>query len=247
MGRAFGGRVGGCVAYKYGDNGFAGSININLQGSGGQSFGCFLVGGINVTLVGEANDYVCKGMAGGEVAILPPPDLKAASSDSVIVGNTALYGATGGRLFVNGRGGERFSVRNSMADAVVEGVGDHCREYMTGGCVVVLGPVGRNVGAGMTGGLGYFYDGDGSFASKLTPEIVVMQKVKSKAGEQQLKGLIKDHLENTNSEKAKMILDSWSDSLEKFWQIVPPSEMGTPEASGEDLEVGVKVEQEQRV
>ena len=118
-------------------------------------------------------------MAGGEVAILPPPDLKAEAADSVLVGNTALYGATGGRLFVNGRGGERFSVRNSMADAVVEGVGDHCCEYMTGGCVVVLGPVGRNVGAGMTGGLGYFYDEDESFASKLNPEIVVMQRIKT--------------------------------------------------------------------
>merc|ERR1711985_11704 len=245
--RAFGGRIGGVVAYKYGDNGFAGSVNINLFGSAGQSFSCFIVGGINIKLVGEANDYVCKGMAGGQVSILPPPDLEAEASESVLVGNTALYGATGGRLFVNGKGGERFSVRNSMADAVVEGAGDHCCEYVTGGCVVVLGPVGRNVAAGMTGGLGYFYDEDGSFASKLNPEIVVMQKVKSKAGEQQLRGLIKDHLENTNSEKAKMILDSWSDSLEKFWQIVPPSEMGTPEASGEDLEVGVKVEQEQRV
>mmetsp|Transcript_5827 Transcript_5827/g.10673 ORF Transcript_5827/g.10673 Transcript_5827/m.10673 type:complete len:1606 (+) Transcript_5827:167-4984(+) len=242
--RAFGGRVGGCVAYKYGDNGFAGSININLQGSGGQSFGCFLVGGINVTLVGEANDYVCKGMAGGEVAIMPPSDLKAASSDSVIVGNTALYGATGGRLFVNGRGGERFSVRNSMADAVVEGVGDHCCEYMTGGCVVVLGPVGRNVGAGMTGGLGYFYDEDGSFPSKLNPEIVVMQKVISKAGENQLKGLIADHFAKTNSSKAKMLLENWEAELPKFWQIVPPSEAGTPEASTGAEAVEVVVEQQ---
>ena len=243
--RAFGGRIGGNVAYKYGDNGFAGSININLFGSAGQSFACFLVGGINLKLVGEANDYVCKGMAGGEVAILPPPDLKAEAADSVLVGNTALYGATGGRLFVNGRGGERFSVRNSMADAVVEGVGDHCCEYMTGGCVVVLGPVGRNVGAGMTGGLGYFYDEDESFASKLNPEIVVMQRIKSEAGEMQLKGLIKDHLEKTNSKKAKMILDNWSEEVGKFWQIVPPSEMATPEAGGvkAEAEAGVVVEQ----
>merc|ERR1712147_61747 len=127
-------------------------------------------------LTGEANDYVCKGMAGGEVSILPPADLKAEAADSVLVGNTALHGATGGRLFVNGRGGERFSVRNSMADAAVEGVGDHCCEYMTGGCVVVLGPVGRNVGAGMTGGLGYFLDEEGTFPAKVNSEIVSVQQ-----------------------------------------------------------------------
>ena len=244
--RAFGGRIGGAVAYKYGDNGFAGAMNITLNGSAGQSFGCFIVGGINIKLTGEANDYVCKGMAGGEVSILPPADLQANASESVLVGNTALYGATGGRLFVNGRGGERFSVRNSMADAVIEGVGDHCCEYMTGGCVVVLGPVGRNVGAGMTGGLGYFYDEDESFASKLNPEIVVMQRVSSKAGEQQLKGLITDHYEKTNSSKAKDLLDNWSEALPKFWQIVPPSEMGTPEASGEIVDAEVKVAEQQR-
>merc|ERR1712147_374442 len=178
-------------------------------------------------LTGEANDYVCKGMAGGEVSILPPADLQANASESVLVGNTALYGATGGRLFVNGRGGERFSVRNSMADAVIEGVGDHCCECMTGG-------------------LGYFYDEDESFASKLNPEIVVMQRVSSKAGEQQLKGLITDHYEKTNSSKAKGLLDNWSEALPKFWQIVPPSEMGTPEASGEIVDAEVKVAEQQR-
>merc|ERR1712176_1566305 len=189
--RAFGGRLGGYVAYRHGDNGFAGSINLDLNGSAGQSFACFVVGGINLTLTGEANDYVCKGMAGGEVVIKPPADLKCEASESTICGNTALYGATGGRLFVNGRAGERFSVRNSMADAVVEGTGDHCCEYMTGGCVVALGPVGRNVATGMTGGLGYFYDEDGSFPTKLNPEIVVMQKVETSAGEMQLSVLSK--------------------------------------------------------
>merc|ERR1712176_311359 len=241
--RAFGGRIGGHVAYRYGDNGFAGSININLNGSAGQSFACFLVGGINLNLVGEGNDYVCKGMAGGEVSIMPPADLQAEATSSVVIGNTALYGATGGRLFANGRAGERFSVRNSMADAVIEGVGDHCCEYMTGGCVVVLCPVGRNVAAGMTGGLGYFYDEDESFCSKLNTEIVIAQRVKSRAGEQQLKGLISDHYEKTNSKKAKMLLDNWSSELPKFWQIVPPSELGTPEAANEDIETEVMVEQ----
>jgi glutamate synthase (ferredoxin) len=245
--RAFGGRIGGYVAYRYGDSGFAGSVNINLKGSAGQSFSCFIVSGINLTLEGEANDYVCKGMAGGEVVIRPPSDLGCAPSDSVIVGNTALYGATGGRLFANGRAGERFAVRNSMADAVVEGTGDHCCEYMTGGCVVVLGPCGRNVGAGMTGGLGYFYDEDGSFPSKLNPEIVNMQKVQTSAGELQLKRLISDHHEKTGSPKAKMVLDNWEAELPKFWQIVPPSESNTPEANANVVEEVEEVAVEESV
>merc|ERR1712032_624666 len=223
--RAFGGRIGGYVAYRYGDSGFAGSVNINLKGSAGQSFSCFIVSGINLT----------------------PSDLGCAPSDSVIVGNTALYGATGGRLFANGRAGERFAVRNSMADAVVEGTGDHCCEYMTGGCVVVLGPCGRNVGAGMTGGLGYFYDEDGSFPSKLNPEIVNMQKVQTSAGELQLKRLISDHHEKTGSPKAKMVLDNWEAELPKFWQIVPPSESNTPEANANVVEEVEEVAVEERV
>merc|ERR1712176_890054 len=189
--RAVGGRIGGQVAKRYGDNGFAGSIDIDFRGAAGQSFGCFITSGVHFRLTGEANDYVCKGMAGGEVVIVPPSDLQCEASKSVLIGNTALYGATGGRLFVNGRAGERFGVRNSLAEAVVEGTGDHCCEYMTGGCVVALGPVGRNVAAGMTGGLGYFYDEDGSFPSKLNPEIVVMQKVETSAGEMQLSVLSK--------------------------------------------------------
>jgi glutamate synthase (ferredoxin) len=136
-------------------------------GSGGQSFGVFLATGLNVHLTGEANDYVGKGMAGGEIVIVPPPASPFAAESASLVGNTCLYGATGGSLFVNGRAGERFAVRNSRADAVVEGVGDHCCEYMTGGCVVVLGTAGRNVAAGMTGGIGYFYDEEGDFPEKV--------------------------------------------------------------------------------
>ncbi len=186
--RAALGRVGGAIAKKYGDNGFAGSVQLTLRGSGGQSFACFVVGGMRIKLIGEANDYVGKGMAGGEVVIVPPEDMnKVKAEDASIVGNTCLYGATGGRLFVCGRAGERFAVRNSMADTVVEGTGDHCCEYMTGGCVVVLGTVGRNVAAGMTGGLGYFYDEAGDFCDKVNTEIVAVQRVQTAAGEQQLK------------------------------------------------------------
>lgn len=166
--RSTGGRVAGAIAKKYGDSGFAGELNLTFEGSAGQSFGCFLVSGVNIKLIGEANDYVGKGMAGGEIAIVPHPRSTFAAKDAIIVGNTCLYGATGGQLFVNGMAGERFAVRNSMAETVVEGTGDHCCEYMTGGCVVSLGKVGRNVAAGMTGGLGYFLDEDDTFESKVS-------------------------------------------------------------------------------
>lgn len=217
-------RVAGRIAQKYGDKGFAGKVHLNFEGSAGQSFGAFVLGGMSVHLVGEANDYVGKGMAGGEISIVPPPDSPFNAGEAILVGNTCLYGATGGRLFVHGRAGERFAVRNSMADTVVEGTGDHCCEYMTGGCVVVLGPVGRNVAAGMTGGLGYFYDADGKFEEKVNGEIVNCQRVITEPGANQLKGLIQAHLEKTGSKKAKAILDNWAAELPKFWQLVPPSE-----------------------
>jgi glutamate synthase (ferredoxin) len=224
-------RVAGVVAAKYGDSGFAGKLNIELEGSAGQSFGAFTVGGVSVKLVGEANDYVCKSMSGGEVAIMPPAASPFAPEDCIIAGNTCLYGATGGKAFFNGRAGERFAVRNSLAETVVEGTGDHCCEYMTGGVVVVLGRVGRNVGAGMTGGIGYFLDEDDTFASKVNGEIVSMQRVATAAGEAQLKGLIEEHVAKTGSPKGKAVLAEWAEYLPKFWQLVPPSEANTPEAT----------------
>lgn len=225
------GRVAGAIAKHYGDGGFKGCLELRLQGSGGQSFGCFIVGGMKIVLVGEANDYVGKGMAGGEITIIPPPGSPFQPEKASIVGNTCLYGATGGKLFVLGRAGERFAVRNSLAEAVVEGTGDHCCEYMTGGVVVSLGTVGRNVAAGMTGGLGYFYDEDGSFPEKVNGEIVVVQRVQTKAGAAQLKSMIEGHVERTGSLKGKSILADWDNALQNFWQLVPPSEANTPEAS----------------
>ena len=224
-------RVAGAVAAKYGDSGFAGSLNIELEGSAGQSFGGFTVNGVNVKLIGEANDYVCKSMSGGSVSIAPPLASPFNPEDCIIAGNTCLYGATGGKAFFNGRAGERFAVRNSLAETVVEGTGDHCCEYMTGGCVVVLGRVGRNVGAGMTGGIGYFLDEDGTFASKVNGEIVAMQRVGTAQGEAQLKGLIEEHVAKTGSPKGKAVLAAWAEYLPKFWQLVPPSEANTPEAT----------------
>ncbi|CAD7701884.1 unnamed protein product [Ostreobium quekettii] len=237
--RAALGRISGAIAKRYGDRGFTGCLNLVLRGSGGQSFGCFLVGGMDVQLTGEANDYVGKSMAGGDITIVPPPESQFASDTASLVGNTCLYGATGGRLFVNGRAGERFAVRNSMAEAVVEGTGDHCCEYMTGGCVVSLGTVGRNVGAGMTGGLAYFYDEAGDFPEKVNTEIVSIQRLRTPAGEEQLRSLIEAHVEKSGSVRGRAILDDWPAAAKRFWQLVPPSEQNSPEANPEvAIEVG---------
>ncbi|KAJ9544065.1 hypothetical protein OSB04_023772 [Centaurea solstitialis] len=231
--RAVCGRVAGAVAKKYGDTGFAGQLNITFEGSAGQSFGCFLTPGMNIRLVGEANDYVGKGMAGGELVVTPVEKTGFIPEDAAIVGNTCLYGATGGQLFVRGKTGERFAVRNSLAQAVVEGTGDHCCEYMTGGCVIVLGKVGRNVAAGMTGGLAYILDDDDTLIPKINKEIVKIQRVVAPVGQMQLKSLIEAHVEKTGSTKGAGILKEWDKYLPLFWQLVPPSEEDTPEACAE--------------
>jgi len=228
--RTVGTRLAGAIASQYGDSGFEGQINLNFTGSVGQSFGAFNLPGIILTLQGEANDYVGKGMHGGEIIIKPPSDATYNASQNVIVGNTCLYGATGGMLFANGLAGERFAVRNSKAIAVIEGAGDHCCEYMTGGVIVVLGKVGRNVAAGMTGGLAYFLDENDSFRELVNPEIVKIQRVITEAGAKQLQELIKTHAERTGSPKANKILQNWEEFLPKFWQLVPPSEADSPEA-----------------
>lgn len=229
--RATGARIAGQIAKRYGNSGFEGQLNLHFKGAAGQSFGAFNLPGMTLRLTGVANDYVGKGMHGGEIIIMPSPESTYEASENAIVGNTCLYGATGGTLYANGRAGERFGVRNSKGVAVIEGAGDHCCEYMTGGIIVAIGSVGRNVGAGMTGGLGYFLDEDGKFSARVNPEIVDFQRVVTPAGEAQLKGLIAAHAERTGSTKAKMILANWSEYLGKFWQVVPPSEAETPETS----------------
>jgi glutamate synthase (ferredoxin) len=229
--RAVATRIAGEIAKRYGNTGFQGQVQLDYHGSVGQSFGAFNLPCMRLRLTGEANDYVGKGMHGGEIIIRPPVDATYAAADNVIIGNTCLYGATGGTLYANGRAGERFAVRNSAAEAVVEGAGDHCCEYMTGGVVVVLGSVGRNVGAGMTGGLAYFLDEAGRFQAQVNPEIVSVQRVITVAGEQQLKLLIQAHADRTGSPKARQILADWSSYLPQFWQVVPPSEKETPQAN----------------
>ncbi|MBW4654308.1 MAG: glutamate synthase subunit alpha [Kaiparowitsia implicata GSE-PSE-MK54-09C] len=229
--RTVGARLAGAIAKRYGNTGFAGHITLNVQGSVGQSFGAFNLSGMTLNLEGEANDYVGKGMNGGEIIIKPTTAATYDPSQNVIIGNTCLYGATGGNLYANGQAGERFAVRNSKGQAVIEGAGDHCCEYMTGGVIVVLGRVGRNVGAGMTGGLGYFLDEDDSFTAKVNPEIVKIQRIVSPVGEQQLKELIQAHADKTGSPKAHQILENWADMLPQFWQVVPPSEAESPEVA----------------
>nr|UAD85546.1 glutamate synthase [Gracilaria edulis] len=225
--RTVGARISGFIAKKYGNYGFKGNLQLNFSGVAGQSFGAFILKGIYLNLVGEANDYVGKGMNGGEIIIVPTISSLADQSKPVLIGNTCLYGATGGYLFVSGQAGERFAVRNSLAEAVVEGVGDHACEYMTGGLVVVLGSAGRNIGAGMTGGLAYFLDEDCDLESKINNQIVKYQRIKTHEGEKQLKNLIELYEIKTKSVKAQYILNNWSKFLPMFWQIVPPSESET--------------------
>lgn len=229
--RTVGTRLSGIIAQNYGNTGFKGLIKLNFYGSAGQSFGAFLATGVNLKLMGEANDYVGKGMNGGSIVIVPPAGTSYEDNNQVIIGNTCLYGATGGYLFAQGQAGERFAVRNSLAESVVEGVGDHACEYMTGGVIVVLGKAGRNVGAGMTGGLAYFLDEDNNFIDRVNSEIVKVQRVVTKAGEQQLKNLIENHASKTGSLKAHTILEQWNSYLPKFWQVVPPSEANIGETN----------------
>ena len=228
--RCVGARIAGVIAKQYGNSGFEGQLDLTFTGSAGQSFAAFNLPGMVLTLAGEANDYVGKGMHGGEIRIKPASGTTFDPAENVILGNTCLYGSTGGTLFAQGSAGERFAVRNSKGQAVIEGAGDHCCEYMTGGVVVVLGSVGRNVAAGMTGGLAYFLDEDGKFPAKVNPEIVKIQRVSTPAGEEQLQALIQAHADR-GSAKAQRILENWSTYLPQFWQVVPPSEADSPQAA----------------
>ena len=229
--RTTGGYIAGLLAKRYGNKGFSGKLELKFTGSAGQSFAAFNLSGMFMYLEGEANDYVGKSMNGGEIIIIPSKKSKFKAEDNIIIGNTCLYGATGGILSVNGRAGERFGVRNSQGKAIIEGAGDHCCEYMTGGVIVVLGSVGRNVGAGMTGGLGYFLDEDDKFPEKINSDSVNIQRICTQEGKVQLKKLIQFHFDRTNSQKAKYILDNWIKYVYRFWQVFPPSESNIPETN----------------
>ena len=220
--RAVGARVSGRIAGRYGDQGLPdGTIELQFSGSAGQSFGAFLASGVQLHLIGEANDYVAKGMNGGEIIIQPPADAGYGSREAVLVGNTVLYGATGGNLFVAGAAGERFGVRNSGGRAVVEGIGDHGCEYMTDGVVVILGETGRNFGAGMSNGVAYVLDERGDFRQRVNQELVGLEQVTVPESIELLEALVRRHQELTGSLRAKEILDDWRTFLPQFWKVVP--------------------------
>ncbi len=197
------------------------TFTIKCKGSGGQSFGAFIPKGLTLELVGDSNDYFGKGLSGGKLVVYPPKGVPFKAEENIIIGNVALYGATSGKVFINGVAGERFCVRNSGATAVVEGVGDHGCEYMTGGRAVILGPTGKNFAAGMSGGVAYVLDENRDLYTKLNKEMVSSEEISSKYDVMELKELIADHVKYTNSEKGKEILDNFSEYLPKFKKIMP--------------------------
>lgn len=220
--RAVGTMLSGLIAEKYGEAGLPDStINIKFKGSAGQSFGAFLVSGVSFRLEGETNDYFGKGLSGGRIAILPSSRSNFNAEDNIIAGNTGLYGATSGELYVNGRVGERFGVRNSGAIAVLEGAGDHCCEYMTGGRVVVLGETGRNFAAGMSGGVAYVWDKNHNFDYFCNMDMVEINLVESSSYQKELHELIRQHYLYTGSKLARTMLDDWTHYVGEFIQVVP--------------------------
>ncbi len=221
--RTVGARLGGLIGRQFGSQAPPGRIRARFEGSAGQSFGAFLAAGVELDLVGEANDYVGKGMGGGRIVIRPPDG---DAGDPVLAGNTVLYGATGGELYCAGRAGERFAVRNSGGVAVVEGIGDHGCEYMTNGTVVVLGPVGRNFGAGMSGGDAYVYDSAGELPLRLNDDLVVIGRV---TGDSELRRVVERHARYTGSELAAALLSDWERAVAEFWHVRPRSDVAAIE------------------
>jgi glutamate synthase (NADPH/NADH) large chain len=220
--RTVGAMLSGEIAKRYGENGLpTDTIRLHFNGSAGQSFGAFLSKGVFFELIGEANDYVGKGLSGGKIVIKAPAESTFKPEENIIAGNTILYGATSGEMYVNGIVGERFCVRNSGAIAVVEGAGDHCCEYMTGGRTVVLGKTGRNFAAGMSGGVAYVLDADGDFDFYCNMEMVELSLIEDSHDSKELKSLIENHYKYTKSDLAKRILDHWSDYVDKFIKVVP--------------------------
>nr|MCR4854376.1 glutamate synthase subunit alpha [Prevotella sp.] len=220
--RAVGAMLSGTIAKQYGLSGLpADTINVKFKGSAGQSFGAFLVKGVSFKLEGETNDYFAKGLSGGRIAILPPTRSNFKAEENIIAGNTGLYGATSGELYINGKVGERFGVRNSGAIAVIEGAGDHCCEYMTGGRVVVLGETGRNFAAGMSGGVAYVWDKHHTFDYFCNMDMVEINLVEDSVSRKELLELIRQHYLHTGSALAGRMLDDWQHYVGEFIQVVP--------------------------
>jgi glutamate synthase domain-containing protein 3 len=196
-------------------------VEVSLKGSAGQSLAAFLARGVDVRIEGEANDYTAKGMSGGRLVVVPPPGAAFLAHENIIVGNVALYGATGGAAFICGLAGERFAVRNSGATAVVEGVGDHGCEYMTGGVVVVLGATGYNFAAGMSGGIAYVYDEAELFGTRCNLDMVDLESVRTDEDRRQLRALVEEHRRLTGSARAATLLANWQAHLPLFVKVMP--------------------------
>ena len=197
------------------------TIDINLTGSAGQSLAAFLASGVTLTVTGDANDYVGKGLSGGKVIVKPPAESKFAAEENVIIGNVALYGATSGEAYFRGVAAERFAVRNSGASTVVEGVGDHGCEYMTGGRAVILGETGRNFAAGMSGGIAYIFDPNERFIANVNLDLVEVDQIKETADIDELKTLIETHTKLTQSAVGQRILDDWDEQVKLFKKVIP--------------------------
>jgi glutamate synthase (NADPH/NADH) large chain len=238
------------VTKKYGQKGLApDTVQIRFTGSAGQSFGAFLAPGISVHLEGAANDYVGKGLSGGKITVDTPRDAAFVASQNIIVGNVVLYGATSGEAYFNGMAGERFAVRNSGAMAVVEGVGDHGCEYMTGGVVVILGKTGKNFGAGMSGGEVFTFDEDKNFSARLNPTMVRIEPFKEDRDIELVKRMLTNHVIYTNSSKAKRILDRWEENIPRFLKVIAVAYAEVVErhlAEGKDVRVAPPAPAERR-
>ncbi|HUP69920.1 MAG TPA: glutamate synthase subunit alpha, partial [Acidimicrobiales bacterium] len=232
--RTVGAALSGALALEFGSTPPPGSALVRFTGSAGQSFGAFLGHGIEFELTGEANDYVAKAMAGGRIVVRPPANTfiswHEAGGQPVLAGNTCLYGATGGELYIAGSAGERFGVRNSGATAVVEGVGDHACEYMTGGTVVILGPVGYNLGAGMTGGEAYVWDPGSRLAARLNAALVEAVRPDGEHVEE-LRWLVERHFDLTGSPRARALIDDWQATIEQIWHVLPVGRVDRIEAA----------------
>jgi glutamate synthase domain-containing protein 3 len=220
--RVVGTITGGEVTKKWGAAGLPeDTIQVRFKGSAGQSFGAFLPRGMTFTIEGDANDYVGKGLSGGKLIIFPPRGSSFVPEENIIIGNVAFYGATSGDAYIRGMAGERFCVRNSGVNAVVESVGDHGCEYMTGGRVVILGPTGRNFAAGMSGGIAYVLDERGDFAANVNPQMVGIERLETAAEIAEVRGMIERHFAYTQSTRARQVLDAWAAMTPRFVKVMP--------------------------
>jgi glutamate synthase (ferredoxin) len=232
------------VTRRYGAAGLPDdTIRFHFRGSAGQSFGAFVPRGMTLVLEGDSNDYLGKGLSGGRIVVHPPREATFVPEENIIVGNVALYGATGGEAFIRGLGGERFCVRNSGVEAVVEGVGDHGCEYMTGGRVVVLGPTGRNFAAGMSGGVAYVLDADGQFATRCNRQMVGLSRLEDPAEIALVRDLVERHVRHTESAHARRVLERWEEVVPRIVRVLPHDYRRVLEAQARMREKGLSPEE----